>query len=121
VFTLPTFNLGVNIWRWASIGGKPDVVTVGNLARGLRGYPYIFQGPVSHLTNYAVPAEVLLPALTDVRDSYCVGGLADLLEIPAGSGRTYAVLNVDDAGKGFTNEHRVAVCVKYGGWPVPIN
>lgn len=120
MFTLPTFNLGVNIWRWGAIGGPPTLITVGNLALGHREYPGFFTGSLSHLSTYTSAVSLLLPPLTDVRDSSCVGGLADVVEVPAGSGRTYLVLSVEDAGKGFTNEHRVAMLGKMPAWPAPI-
>jgi hypothetical protein len=44
------------------------------------------------------------------------------VEVPAGSGRYYEVVQVDDAGKGFPNEHRIAgliATVDLGMWPVP--
>jgi len=74
--------------------------------------------------------QLLLPAHTDIRDSSCTGD-NDYVEVPSGSGRWYAVLAVDDVGKGFPNEHRVAVIAKayqqmnptlFAGlqWPTPI-
>jgi len=74
--------------------------------------------------------QLLLPALTDVR-SGVVAAVPDFVEVPAGSGRWYQVYAVDDIGKGFANEHRIAVILAvsalvnptaYAGivWPVPI-
>lgn len=57
---------------------------------------------------------LLLPAGTDVRGQYHTGG-SDLIEVPAGSGRLYLCVWVDDTALGFTNVHRQAVCV----WQVP--
>jgi len=73
---------------------------------------------------------VLVPAGTDLRDSGCTG-LADLVELPATSGRWYYVAYVDDVAKGFANEYRQGILVKVvaGGaaplanfvnWPTPI-
>jgi hypothetical protein len=51
--------------------------------------------------------EILLPAGSDIRAQW--NGLnPDMVEIPAGSKRFYSVANVDDIGKGFANEHRIA-------------
>jgi hypothetical protein len=65
---------------------------------------------------------LLLPALTDIRATYTNGSF-DVVDCPAGSGRIYAVVFVDDSGKGFANEHRVACLSQYnaaGLWPTPI-
>lgn len=119
MFPLPTFNLTANIWRWANFPGPPDVVTVCNLANGTRTNPswagvgFIVSDP------FQCPINLLLPPLTDLRDAFQPGGLADIVEVPAGSGRTYFACSVDDSGKGFANEHRIAILLKYGTWPVP--
>lgn len=62
--------------------------------------------------------DLLVPALTDIR------GLADaasfdIVECPAGSGRWYWVYYVDDIGKGWPNEHRVAGLFAIEGTWVP--
>jgi len=50
---------------------------------------------------------LLVPKLVDVRGPQDTVS-ADLVEVPAGSGRWYVVVAVDDIGKGFSNEHRTA-------------
>jgi hypothetical protein len=46
---------------------------------------------------------------------------ADTVEVPAGSGRYYAILAVDDVARGFENEYRLALAEPaYNLWPVPI-
>jgi hypothetical protein len=67
---------------------------------------------------------LLLPKGTDVRDELNATG-RDGVECPAGSGRFYEVIFVDDIGKGFPNEHRGATMEKTFGpgpteWPTPI-
>lgn len=57
---------------------------------------------------------LLVPALTDIRDNSC-GTRADVVEVPADTRRWYNVSSVDDVGKGFPNEFRVATLAK-GGW-----
>jgi hypothetical protein len=52
--------------------------------------------------------ELLLPLLTDVRGTWN-GVVGDLIEVPAGSKRFYAVVGVHDVGKGFPNEYRLAL------------
>jgi len=129
-FTLPTFNLNVNIFT----GPWPGVfrsTVLGNLAVGRRvtavAGPWAFSIPSY---NGAAPT-LLLPPLTDIRDASC-GPNSDFVEVPAGSGRFYQVAYVDDIGKGFANEHRFAWLEKVvqgiagGGsfpgffWPTPI-
>jgi len=106
-YVLPTFNLTVNIWHRATYVGNfpgtippPDVVVAGNLALGKR-----MNNPVG------MNMWLLLPAATDIRDgnkNTTLSATGDIVEAPGGSGRYYYVVNVDDAGKGFSNEHRVA-------------
>lgn len=129
-FTLPEFNLTCNIWRNPLRFGidPPDVTSECNLAYGRR----------TALPNALWPAnedgavmQLLLPAGTDVRDLKCSNNL-DGVEVPAGSGRLYLAIDVDDAGKGFDNEHRIALLVGVSSartpfavpagymWPAPI-
>jgi hypothetical protein len=110
-FRPPTFNLAVKIWRTATpYAGVAAVTTTGNLSLGKRvlSLPQQFSGG----NMWPEFSEVLLPKLTDVRGIARAGASGDLLECPAGSGRTYYVLWVEDVGKGFPNEYRVAVCVQ---------
>lgn len=119
IYHLPVFNLTVNIWRNQSDVGvhPPDVVTLGNLAWGRR----VNVPAVGAADAYGVMT-LLLPALTDIRDNPLSPANADFVEVPAGSGRIYGVIVVDDMGKGFANEHRAAVIQKTSGfpWPNPI-
>jgi len=121
MFTTPTFNLPVNIWRYQfpPPAGLPDVVTVANLQSFKRTQNWL---PDSTFlpSVYCSMAYLLLPAGTDVQSTAenPLGG--DTVECPAGSGRFYGVWHVDDVAKGFANEYRVAVLQKYPGWPVPI-
>lgn len=132
-FTLPDFNLTVNIFNRAPFPPvSPRVVTTGNLA---------FSKRVAQQTNFwnqnefTITPYLLLPALTDIRDNSGFGGSAasaDIVEVPAASGRFYLVDSVDDIGKGFPNEHRCAILSKayadVGGtgtfpgvlWPIPM-
>jgi hypothetical protein len=52
--------------------------------------------------------ELLLPMRTDIRASWN-GASEDLVEVPAGSLRFYGVYWVDDVGRGFLNEYRLAL------------
>lgn len=120
-FVLPNFNLNVNVWHGPvpNVSLPPDVVVKGNLAWGKRVNIGFGEGGAT--------ISLLLPALTDVRTPACyVGSGFDLVEVPAGTGRYYVVQNVDDIGKGFSNEHRVVTLsqapIAYSGhaWPVPV-
>jgi hypothetical protein len=117
VFTLPTFNLAVNIWRHGNpTSNPPDVITPGNLAYGERSsVPYAVT--TTQQTVYG-GMWLLTPKGTDIRDDKAVAG-QDTCEVPAGSGRFYAVVWVDDAGSGFPNEHRFALIISTSPWPTP--
>ena len=68
------------------------------------------------------PMLLLVPKGTDVRGSQGFGnatGELDLIEVPAGTGRFYTALGVDDVSKGFTNEHRFVVMSQISS-PMPI-
>lgn len=118
-FTVPNFNLDINIWRFTSgPPAVPDVAVKGNLAWGRRTSS--LQGIEDPLGEPFMT--LLLPPATDVRSSKCNPG-HDWVEAPAGSGRFYLVVGVDDIGKGFANEHRAAIMVastNFGLWPSPI-
>lgn len=130
-FTLPVFNITCNVYRgpWLTkslaIAAQPC-----NLAWGRRvnTLPLFNAGPE---VQQASPAMIiLLPPGVDIR-SALIFPQTDVVEVPAGSGRWYEVLALDDIGKGFANEHRAAYLfqisvnvdsVRYAGcvWPVPV-
>lgn len=117
-YSLPQFNLTCNIWRVGSPPplNPPALSAMCNLAMGRRAQI----GQLATGSNYMA---LLLPAATDVRDFWSNGVGGDWVEVPAGSGRFYEVVAVDDVGKGFLNEHRVAFLNKtrsLGDWPSPI-
>jgi len=128
-FTVPTFNLSVQIYTGPWPVGAPRLVTVGNLAYGRR-VQQVRVSDVGNQESYGGQATLLLPALTDVRDGG--NGQQDYIQCPAGSGRWYVCMLVEDVGKGFANEYRAATIGKiwqgvsgtgsYPGlfWPTPI-
>jgi hypothetical protein len=117
-YKIPTFILAVNIWRAATgTVNPPDVTALGNLAWGRRVTAAV--GIPEDLDPDTMISTLLLPKGTDVRDSYSPGG-ADVIECPAGSHRYYGVKQVDDVGKGFANEFRIAIVYKLAPWPAPI-
>lgn len=130
VFTVPSFPLPVDVYSGPWISRSLRLSTEGNLAPGRRVYTLpAGNDPGSFIATIAM--YLLVPAFTDVRDMSCGGVHPDVIECPAGSGRWYGVMVVDDAGKGFANEHRVVIMTKifqtlngtdYNGlvWPSPI-
>jgi hypothetical protein len=74
------------------------------------------------VTNHSTVA-LMVQKLTDVRMATAGGVGGDYVEVPAGTGRWYQVVAVDDVAKGFTNEYRMAVCQStnqhVGTWPFP--
>lgn len=116
-FSPPTFNLTCNVWSAPAYPpAPPRLVVACNLAWGRRIHE-------SFISTTSSIMQLLLPAHTDIRCSPNQVPLRDAVEVPAGSGRFYFVDYVDDAGKGFPNEHRVAVLLQtafFGLWPVPM-
>jgi hypothetical protein len=116
-FTLPTFNLTVNIFT-AATPLVLRVVTVGNLAWGRR-VNVASTGGTDAIGVPLVTMSLLLPPGTDIRGPLAPG-FADRVEVPAGTGRFYEVAFVDDIGKGFPNEHRCAVLEQTSPQPIPL-
>jgi hypothetical protein len=117
-YTLPTFNLVCQIYTIsAPPPAAPRLTSVCNLALGRRSV-------LGYAARNALVMQLLLPPLTDIRGPVQGGSVPDLVVVPTGSGRLYIVENVDDIGKGFSNEHRIALirAVAFGGlvWPTPI-
>jgi hypothetical protein len=106
-FQPPTYNLVCNIWHGGVMVGPPDLSPMCNLAYGRR-FDYIVVGIASGAVDSLTAMQLLLPRLTDIRGPLSTTGF-DLVECPAGTGRLYSVACVDDSGKGFGNEHRIAI------------
>ncbi len=69
--------------------------------------------------------ELRLPRNTNIQTAWGVNPGTDwsriaLVEVPSGSLRLYAVTNVDDAHRGFTNEYRVAILAQLGTIPLDV-
>jgi len=129
-FTLPAFNLDVNVFTgpWATKAFR--FLVKGNLALGKRVTGQKQSGATSTPIYLGYSPLLLVPPFTDIRDGSCANN-PDFVEVPAGSSRFYEVGWVDDIGKGFSNEHRYAEIYKVfqgvgGGpftgvfWPTPI-
>lgn len=128
-FTIPEFPLSCDIYTGPWLTKVFRLNVMGNLGVGKRVLQ-IAAGDYPPNDKAQVISQLLLPAGTDVRD-WAGTGPADIVEVPSGSGRWYFVAAVDDAGKGFPNEHRFAWILKasskipgsfYGTmvWPTPI-
>jgi len=118
-FSLPTFNLVCNVWRFGNAPpAAADAQLDCNLALGRRTSSY--QGVISSPTEPIM--SLLLPPMSDIRGPMCADP-DTCVEVPAGSGRLYTIVGLDDSGKGFFNEHRVALLswtALFGSWPSPI-
>lgn len=115
-FSLPTFNLTCDIVD--GVTGVTRLTSPCNLAFGRRQNTIGASGT----GTVGVPGPVmtlLLPALTDIRSDWQLVP-PDIVQCPAGSFRLYRVFWVDDIGKGFANEHRVAYLIHDGVAPIPL-
>lgn len=140
-FHLPTFNLTCNLWTAGNpVANPPDVVVLGNLTPYRQGLWAVSSAvaTINVPSNYESPTQLtqlLLPPATDIRGYDTVApAVPTLVECPAGTGRYYIVYWVEDVGKGFTNEHRLALMqqatapllLAFGnpwaapGWPWPM-
>lgn len=128
-FSVPDFNLTCDIYTGPWVTKSLRLSSDCNLAQGRRVMPvWIFENTAP--AAYTSTPQLLVPAGTDIRDAS--GGTdPDIVEVPAGSGRWYSVVSVDDMGKGFSNEHRFALLHKIweglnpvlfpgANWPLPI-
>lgn len=119
MYTLPTFNLTVAIYSHGTLPPVPPRLTsLCNLALGRR-MNNVATGGTSSAGVLVNVMWLLLPALTDIRGPVDPVG-PDVVDCPAGSGRLYGVTFVDDSGKGFGNEHRVAILQQLSPWPSPV-
>lgn len=116
-FTVPTFPITAFAWYPPNVPPlPPDLV----------GIPCNLVGPGKRSVGYyphpgvVNPQWILMvPKGTDLRD-FSNGPGTYYVEVPAGTGRYYSVVIVDDVAKGFDNEYRVAYLEKVGTWPTPI-
>ena len=110
LFTVPTMNLAINIWHTGEgeyLSGPPSVVTIGNLSLGRR----VTTGPDANF-DVGIDAAyrfLALPKGTDIRGNYTLFG-PDTVEVEAGSGYLYLVIDVERVGRGFSNEFLRAWC-----------
>lgn len=133
MFTLPHFPLTMNIYKMTfpyNFLTKTFRVSVPCQLRAWGSHPrtqYVSAFPTGSIVGEVA---VLCGPHTDIRDNAC-SGASDLVELPAGSGRWYFVVYVDDVAKGDPNEYRQAYIAKaytsadpnylnFPYWPSPI-
>lgn len=127
LYRLSTYNPATEQWDWNGDYTEYD---------DQEGALYVSKKTGLYLGN--VPADLnglgaqvlLVPAGTDIQDTYCGQGTIDIVEVPQDTGRFYLVTAVDDTAKGYINEYRVATLIKAGrhtpwlknmaDWPSPI-
>lgn len=124
-FRLPNFNLSCNI-------ATPDIPLVAaiptppyrlvNVPCALVYGRRVNVVSTGGTTLAGVPLQcenLLLPAFTDIRGPQDNVSF-DVVEVPSGTGRWYAVGFADDIGKGWANEHRSAALLAIvGAWIAP--
>ena len=126
-FSLPTFNVLANVFHGVAPPppfGPPSFSVLVNWSLGRR---VVTGSDNSNWLNFPPVAGVgidlfnrimLAPAGTDLRGFY-TAGVPDFVEVPAGSGAFYMVMDVADMAKGFPNEHRCAWAVTTRLTPLP--
>jgi hypothetical protein len=121
-FALPNFNLQVNIYRHGNRPpSAPDLTVTGALLfpRSVAYYLCTFSEPGVQTVQCNLGMFLLLPKGTDIRSQNAPAG-RDYAEVPAGSGRYYAVYMVDDVGKGYATEYRRAIVVMCAPFTFPL-
>lgn len=114
-FVVPQMPLSCNIWLHFQPGvstyASPDVTISCNLTPGKRVFMntdnlriYSTDGR----TVFGQCVELLLPKLGQI-SAGSPAKTPSVVEVVPGSQRMYWVVYVDDVGKGFANEHRMAV------------
>lgn len=126
----PTLNLRCNIWKQVSLAAAPPITppTYANVPCNLQFGRKVHVG-LGVYPNLSGTIWLDLPGGTDLQDYDLAAPMSfDYVECPAGSGRSYAALFVDDMARGFPTQTRVAlIChvIALSGahpgwhWPVP--
>jgi len=106
-FVVPQFNILCNVWHNGGVVppvGAPDIADLPcQLA-----WDRAADNPVAIAAPIRVPMKLRVPLSTDIRGPLASTG-QDIVEVPAGSGRFYALMYVDDVAKAFANEYRQAL------------
>lgn len=118
-FNPPTFNLVCDVWFTPN--APPLAPDQADVPCQLYYPKPTANDQVPGVANsWILPRYLRLPKLTDVRFVISGASYNTIVEVPAGSGRLYAVTDVEDVHKGFPNEYRSALIKPIGTWPVPI-
>lgn len=118
----PEFNLLCNYWDDdANYTVVPAVIEL--LPCQLRAPIHTPAAQGFGVANGVYMWSILVPAGTNIRD-YSQNWEGGIIEVPAGSGRAYSVIHVDDVAKGFPNEYRIVFVRKFFAenlyWPSPM-
>lgn len=114
-FVVPQMPILIDIWDWDADPNMdaPRIADVAaNLVPGFRQWGVSRPDVDDPEDQFLVARSLLLPYRTDIRGPECFGGdpgKGDRLRVPKDTLRFYRVLAVDDYGRGFANEHRVAI------------
>lgn len=114
-YVIPAMPLTCRIWTHfipgTSTYAAPDQTVSCNLSPGKRVLSIIdslrIYSSDGH-TVFCMPMELLLPALTQVSAGN-PNKTPSVIEVVPNSLRLYWCVYVDDIGKGFANEHRLAI------------
>jgi hypothetical protein len=122
-FRVPSFNLLCRIWNRSDVpAGNINAFDLPDPR--VTDQPCQLRAPGKLSTSqdantfWIFGPTLLLPLLTDIRDSFTESDVAvaltgpDLVEVPQGSGWIYTVVYVDDAALGFANAYRFAFLQK---------
>lgn len=117
---IPQFPLTANIWRSGNATtNPPNVITPAQLHVGVQ-HRQLFG--LATQCEQSITRFIYTPKGTDIRPFWF--NTPDTVEIPAGSGRYYTCMDVDDVARGFPNEFRIGalfVSQTTGfAWPLPI-
>lgn len=107
-YRLPHFNLAINGWRNGSdTTGPADYTFMGGMNLGRR----VVTGPDADL-DVGIDSGfryLMCPKGTPIRSQFSTGAF-DTVEVPAGSGFFYLVIDAERCGLGFPNEYVRAMC-----------
>jgi hypothetical protein len=125
-YSVPPMPLRCNIYNFAAVtfgtSGSPGSANTFSSGPRVANVPCNLAPGLRVIAQQGNSVVILLPASTDVRDSWAinVNGQEDVIEVPAGSNCVYSVQFVSDFGKGFPNEHRYAIINRAGTVPQPL-
>ena len=108
-YRLPNFNIQCRVNRFVAGPYPPGGPVAGSVASVCQLATSHYPGQVFPTGFIGSKVLIKLPKLTDIRTTGPGPTNPDLVEVPLGSGLWYSVMAVQDIGKGFANEYRVAI------------